>query len=178
MKIASQDVAKTRRSRAAEAVILFCIGNQTFAIAAEAVQEIRSTDSLAGAAVEIEQADVPKVRHLVERGHRTYYVVSGCGHFGLRVTRPTLVLILRQIRAAVLVDSIERMAEIQNVYALPQGFQGDERQWYRGLAYLEDRVIPVINPAGFLTAEEFGRLDIASRAAVARAETERAVQQA
>jgi chemotaxis signal transduction protein len=178
MKIASQDVLKTRRSRAAEAVILFCIGNQTFAIAAEAVQEIRSTDSLAGAAVEIEQADVPKVRHLVERGHRTYYVVSGCAHFGLRVTRPTLVLILRQIRAAVLVDSIERMAEIPNVYALPQGFQGDERLWYRGLAYLEDRVIPVINPAGFLTAEEFGRLDIASRTAVARAETERAVQQA
>jgi chemotaxis signal transduction protein len=178
MKIASQDVAKTRRSRAAEAVILFCIGNQTFAIAAEAVQEIRSTDSLAGAAVEIEQADVPKVRHQVERGHRTYYVVSGCAHFGLRVTRPTLVLILRQIRAAVLVDSIERMAEIPNVYTLPQGFQGDERQWYRGLAYLEDRVIPVINPAGFLTAEEFGRLDIASRAAVARAETERVVQQA
>lgn len=178
MKIASQDVAKTRRSRPAEAVILFCIGNQTFAIAAGAVQEIRSTDSLAGAAVEIEQADVPKVRHLVERGHRTYYVVSGCTHFGLRVTRPTLVLILRQIRAAVLVDSIERMAEIPNVYALPQGFQGDERQWYRGLAYLDDRVIPVINPAGFLTAEEFGRLDIASRAAVTRAETERAVQQA
>jgi hypothetical protein len=142
------------------------------------VQEIRSTDSLAGAAVEIEQADVPKVRHLVERGHRTYYVLSGCAHFGLRVTRPTLVLILRQIRAAVLVDSIERMAEIPNVYALPQGFQGDERQWYRGLAYLEDRVIPVINPTGFLTAEEFGRLDIASRAAIARADTERVVQQA
>jgi chemotaxis signal transduction protein len=178
MKIASQDVAKTRRSRAPEAVILFCIGNQTFAIAAEAVQEIRSTDSLAGAAVEIEQADVPKVRHLVERGHRTYYVLSGCAHFGLRVTRPTLVLILRQIRAAVLVDSIERMAEIPNVYALPQGFQGDERQWYRGLAYLEDRVIPIINPTGFLTAEEFGRLDIASRAAIARADTERVVQQA
>ena len=178
MKISSQDLTKARRSRGAEAVILFCIGNQTFAIAAEAVQEIRSTDSLAGAAVEIEQADVPKVRHMVERGHRTYYVVSGCAHFGLRITRPMLVLILRQIRAAVLVDSIERMAEIPNVYALPQGFQGEERQWYRGLAYLEDRVIPVINPAGFLTAEEFGRLDIASRAAAARAETERAVQQA
>jgi chemotaxis signal transduction protein len=178
MKIASQDGAKTRRSRAAEAVILFCIGNQTFAIAAEAVQEIRSTDSLAGAAVEIEQAEVPKVRHLVERGHRTYYVVSGCAHFGLRVTRPTLVLILRQIRAAVLVDSIERMAEIPSVYALPWGFQGEERQWYRGLTYLEDRVIPVINPAGFLTPEEFSRLDIASKAALARADMEGTVQQA
>jgi chemotaxis signal transduction protein len=172
MKIATQEAAKTRRSRVSEAVILFYIGKHTFAIAAEAVQEIRSTDSLASAAVEIEQADVPKVRHLVERGHRTYYVVSGCAHFGLRVTRPTLVLILRQIRAAVLVDSIERMAEIPHVSALPQGFQGDERRWYRGLTYLEDRVIPVINPAGFLTPEEFARLDSASQTAVTRAEME------
>jgi chemotaxis signal transduction protein len=178
MKIASHDSGKMRRSQATEAVILFCIGHQTFAIAAEAVQEIRSTDSLAAAAVEIEQADVPKVRHLVERGHRTYYVVSGCAHFGLRVTRPTLVLILRQIRAAVLVDSIERMAEIPKVYPLPHGFHGRERQWYRGLAYVEDRVIPVIHPAGFLTPEEFGRLDSASKSAVARLDMEGAVQQA
>jgi len=113
MKIATQDTAKSRRSRSTEAVILFCIGTQTFAIAADAVQEIRSTDSLANpAAVEMELAEVPKVRHLVERSHRTYYVVSGCAHFGLRVTRPTLVLILRQIRTAVLVDSIERMADV------------------------------------------------------------------
>lgn len=178
MKIASQDAAKPRGWHAAEAVILFGIGNQTFAITAEAVQEIRSTDSLAGAAVEIAQAEVPKVRHLVERGHRTYYVVSGCAHFGLRITRPTLVLILRQIRAAVLVDSIERMAEIPKVYPLPYGFQGEERRWYRGLIYLEDRVIPVIHPAGFLTPEEFGRLDGAAKAALARAETEGAAQQA
>lgn len=178
MKIAGQDAAKTRRSRTREAVILFCIGSQTFAIAAESVQEIRSTDSLAATAVEIDGAEVSKVRHLVERGHRTYYVVSGCAHFGLRVTRPTLVLILRQIRAAVLVDSIERMAEIPKVYPLPQGFCGDERQWYRGLAYLEDRVIPVINPAGFLTAKEFGRLDVASKAAGVRTEMQGAVQQA
>ena len=92
MKIAAQDATKARRSRSTEAVILFCIGTQTFAIAADAVQEIRSTDSQATAAIEMELAEVPKVRHLVERSHRTYYVVSGCAHFGLRATRPTLVL--------------------------------------------------------------------------------------
>ena len=140
------------------------------------MQEIRSTDSLAGAAIEIEQAEVPKVRHLVERGQRTYFVVSGCAHFGLRVTRPTLVLILRQIRAAVLVDSIERMAEIPTVHALPQAFQGAERKWYRGLTYLEDRVIPVINPDGFLTPQEFARLDRAAKSVEARHELEGAVQ--
>jgi chemotaxis signal transduction protein len=176
MKIAAQDSSKARRARSSEAVILFCIGTQTFAIAADAVQEIRSTDSLAAAAIEMELAEVPKVRHLVERSHRTYYVVSGCAHFGLRVTRPTLVLILRQIRTAVLVDSIERMADVSQVHALPQAFQGEERHWYRGLIYLEDRVIPVIKPDGFLTREEFARLDRASKAIEARHEMEGAMR--
>lgn len=176
MKFATTDAAKPRRARASEAVILFCIANQTFAIAADAVQEIRSTDSLGGTAIEIEQAEVPKVRHLVERARRTYYVVSGCAHFGLRVTRPTLVLILRQIRAAVLVDSIERMADVATVHPLPRGFEGDERKWYRGLTYLEDRVIPVINPGGFLTVEEFSRLDQAAAVSIATQQLESAVQ--
>jgi chemotaxis signal transduction protein len=176
VKFATTDAAKPRRARASEAVILFCIANQTFAIAADAVQEIRSTDSLGGTAIEIEQAEVPKVRHLVERARRTYYVVSGCAHFGLRVTRPTLVLILRQIRAAVLVDSIERMADVATVHPLPRGFEGDERKWYRGLTYLEDRVIPVINPGGFLTVEEFSRLDQAAAVSIATQQLESAVQ--
>jgi chemotaxis signal transduction protein len=167
VKFATADAAKPRRARASEAVILFCIANQTFAIAADAVQEIRSTDSLGGTA---------KVRHLVERARRTYYVVSGCAHFGLRVTRPTLVLILRQIRAAVLVDSIERMADVATIHPLPRGFQGEERKWYRGLTYLEDRVIPVINPGGFLTVEEFGRLDQAAAVSIATQQLESAVQ--
>ena len=176
MKFATADASKPRRARASEAVILFCIANQTFAIAADAVQEIRSTDSLGGTAIEIEQAEVPKVRHLVERARRTYYVVSGCAHFGLRVTRPTLVLILRQIRAAVLVDSIERMADVATIHPLPRGFQGEERKWYRGLTYLEDRVIPVINPGGFLTVEEFSRLDQAAAVSIATQQLESAVQ--
>ena len=176
MKFATADAAKPRRARASEAVILFCIANQTFAIAADAVQEIRSTDSLGGTAIEIKQAEVPKVRHLVERARRTYYVVSGCAHFGLRMTRPTLVLILRQIRAAVLVDSIERMADVATIHPLPRGFQGEERKWYRGLTYLEDRVIPVINPGGFLTVEEFARLDQAAAVSIATQQLESAVQ--
>jgi chemotaxis signal transduction protein len=167
VKIATTDGAKPRRARAHEALILFCIANQTFAIAADAVQEIRSTDSLGGTAIEIEQAEVPKVRHLVERARRTYYVVSGCAHFGLRVTRPTLILILRQIRAAVLVDSIERMADAATILPLPRAFQGEEKKWYRGLTYIDDRVIPVIRPGGFLTTEEFARLDHAAAVASA-----------
>ncbi len=176
MSSANESVAKSRRARHPERVILFYVSNQMFAIAAEAVQEIRSTDSLAGAAVEIEASEIAKVRHTVERGHHTYYVVNGCAHFGLPVTRPTLVLILRRYRAVVLVDRIDRMAEIPAVYALPAAFEGDERRWYRGLAYIEDTVIPVIDPAGFLAPKEFEQLDRVAKAAAAHRELEGAVQ--
>jgi chemotaxis signal transduction protein len=150
-----------RRARKPETVVLFVVANQTFAIAADAVQEIRSTDSLAGAAIEIDQIEIGKVRHTVERGRRTYFVVNAGMHFGLPVTRPTLVLILRNQRVAVLIDRIERMAEISGVHPLPLAFSGDERRWYRGLAQVDDLVIPVIRPDGFLTEEEFRTLDLA-----------------
>jgi chemotaxis signal transduction protein len=80
------------------------------------------------------------------------------------------------MRIAVLVDRIERMAEIAAIHPLPHAFSGRERVWYRGLAYLDDQVIPVMNPKGFLTAEEFQQLDRTVGAGVARHEMEGAVQ--
>ena len=159
-----------------EAVILFCVANQMFAIAAESVQEIRSTDSLAGAANEIDQQAVPKVRHILEWGRRTCYVVNAGVHFNLPVTRPTLVLILRRMRLAVLVDRIDRMTEIPAVYPLPQAFAGKECRWYRGLAYTDDSVIPVVEPSGFLSAEEFRVLDRAIKPGESQREMEGAAQ--
>ncbi len=140
------------------------------------MQEISSTDSQAGSANEIENPELLKVRHTLERGRRTYYVVNAGIHFGLPVTRPTLVLILRQFRAALLVDRIDRMADIPAVHPLPLAFKGEERRWYRGLAYLDDSVIPVVEPTGLLTPEEFQRLDRASAVAASQRETEAAVQ--
>ena len=175
MKIAAQEPTKSRRVRRSEAVILFTVANQLFAIAADSVQEIRSTDSL-GAAMEIEQQEIPKVRHTIERNHRTYFVVNACVHFGLRVARPTLVLILRQVRVAVLVDKIERMTDVSAIHALPQAFIGTERRWYRGLAYLEDQAIPIVNPLGFLTTSEFKRLDSSIAEAASHQTFEGAVQ--
>jgi len=159
MKIAAHDSAKPRRSRAVESMILFTVGRQLFLIAAEAVQEIRSTDGLASAAFEIEVPELPKVTHFFERRNRAWFIVSACAHFRLPVTRPMLVLILRQARAALLVDHIVRMVEIPAVHSLPRAFSGDERRWYRGLAYLEDQVIPVLEPTGVLTRGEVARLD-------------------
>jgi hypothetical protein len=76
----------------------------------------------------------------------------------------------------VLVDRIERMAEIPAVYALPQAFSGAERRWYRGLAFVDDVVIPVIQPAGFLTLEEFQQLDRMENATAAERQAQEAAQ--
>jgi chemotaxis signal transduction protein len=176
MRPAIPDSARQLHGRRAEQVILFTIGRQMFAIAAESVREIRSTDTLAGAANELESSEVEKVRHTIERGRRTYYVVNGCAHFRLRVVRPTLAMIFREFRVVVLVDGIDRMAEIPAVYPLPRAFCGEERAWYRGLAYLEDHVIPVIHPGGFLTRDEFDRLDRAASAAASLREMQGVVQ--
>jgi chemotaxis signal transduction protein len=170
MRIAIQESLLPQRSRKPEQAIVFSVADQEFAVAAESVQEIRSADSLASTAIELDCVALPKVRHTVERGHHTYYVVNAGVHFSLRVSRPTLVLIMRQLRIAVLVDRIERMGEISGVYPLPRAFAGDERRWYRGLAYLEDHVIPVVRPSGFLTDDEFQLLDRAMSAAAAPVE--------
>jgi hypothetical protein len=164
------------RSDRSETVILFFVANQMFAIAANSVQEIRSTDSLAGAANELDGSALPQVRHTIERARRTYYVVNAGMHFGLPVTRPSLVLILRQLRVAVLVDRIERMAEVSAVYPLPQAFQGEELRWYRGLAYVGDLVVPVVETTGFLTPAEFQLLDHSRKTAKSLREMEGAVQ--
>jgi chemotaxis signal transduction protein len=167
---------KSRRLAGPERVVLFWIANQMFAIAADSVQEIRSTDSLSGAANEIEQSALAKVRHILEWGGRTCYVVNAGMHFGLQVTRPALVLILRQVRAALLVDRIDRMTEIPAVYPLPAAFAGEERRWYRGLAYVDDSVIPVVDPNGFLTGEQLAQLDRVVGAPPSQREMEGAVQ--
>ena len=154
--------------RRPETVVLFIVANQMFAVAADSVHEIRSTDSIAGAANEIENPELSKVRYTLDRSGRTYYVVNAGMHFGLPTSRPALVLILRQFRAALLVDRIDRMAEIPGVYPLPPAFTGQERRWYRGLAYLDDSIIPVVEPTGFLTPEDFQRLDGAHQRAERR----------
>lgn len=148
-----------RDTRRREQVAVFSIGEYSFAISAASVQEIRSTDSLGGTVVELDRPVLRKVRHIVERDARSYYVVSGYEHFRLPPSRPTTVLILRNAPVAVLVDRIEEMAEMRVLLALPQSFRGEERAWYRGLTVLDRKVLPVANPLGFLTARELQQLE-------------------
>lgn len=168
MRVAPPPAAKGHALRA-EQVILFRVAGQFFAISSAAVQEIRSTDSLSGAAKDITQPELRKVRHVVHRGKRAIYVVHGGTMFDLPVSRAALVFLLRRGRAALLVDSIEKMTSITRLQALPLAFCREERAWYRGLAVLEEGVVPVLNPDGLLNGEELALLD----ATIAASEAER-----
>jgi chemotaxis signal transduction protein len=145
--------------RATEQIVVFSIGEFTFAISAAAVQEVRNTDSLGGMVMDLEHVVVNKVHHMIERDSRSYYVVSGYDHFHLPQSRPTTLLILSKFPTAILVDRIEEMAEMRTIVTLPRSFKGEELIWYRGLTILEGKVVPVIDPKGFLTAEELHALE-------------------
>jgi chemotaxis signal transduction protein len=142
-----------------EQIILFRSSNQIFAISSGSVQEVRSVDSLAGSAAELSDSTVKKVRHVLRRTDRTLYVVNSALHFGLRPSPAALIFLLRKSRAALLVDGIEKMTTMTRLQSLPPAFCNEERLWYRGLTVLDQNVIPVVNPLGFLTNEELAELD-------------------
>jgi chemotaxis signal transduction protein len=142
-----------------EQIILFRISGQLLAVSSASVQEVRSVDTLAGAAKEIAQAGIRKVRHIVQRGEHSLYVVNGAMHFGLPPSPAALVFVLRRTRTALLVDGIEKMTTMTRLQALPQSFCNEERGWYRGLTALDQTVVPVVKPEGFLTPDELLQLD-------------------
>jgi chemotaxis signal transduction protein len=162
---------RKQTARRGEAMILFAVAGNTFAIAATAVDEIRNLDGLRPRAYS-QAMRVAKVRHLLHRDSKTYYVVDANTHLNMLPSKPTRLLVLRDCNIAVLVDRIDRMAEINAIYALPRAFAGDERRWYRGLALMnaEGRldntdVVPVVNPQAFLTAAEVQVLEASLKVA-------------
>ena len=159
MKIAPADRQIERRSGRTEPVILFKVAKQVFAIAAHSVHDIRSTNSLSGSVKELHQSGVSKVRGRLRRDESYHYIVDASEHFGLPPSQPTLVLVLRSSRVAVLADNIDRMDTISRLLALPRAFRGPEREWYRGLALFGEEVVPVVSSSGFLTEREIAHLD-------------------
>jgi len=162
-------VGATRKAQPVrtEQIILFRASSQVFAISSASVQEVRSVDGLAGSPQEIHEPSLPKVRHMFRRGERNLYVVNAALHFGLRPTQALLIFLLRKSRTALLIDSIEKMTTMTRLQALPGAFCHEERVWYRGLTVLDQSVVPVVNPGGFLTDDELFALDaMASRMAV------------
>jgi chemotaxis signal transduction protein len=145
----------------AEQIILFRVGGQLFAVSSASVQEVRSADSLSGAAIEIAAPGLHKVRHVVRRGEKSLFIVDGALHFGLSARPGALVFVLRKTRTALLIDGIEKMTSMTRLQALPQCFCHEERQWYRGLTALDQTVVPVVHPEGFLSRQELALLDAA-----------------
>jgi chemotaxis signal transduction protein len=142
-----------------EQIILFRSSNQVFAISSASVQEVRSVDSLSGVAIEVNEPSLRKVRHALRRGEVSVYVVNAALHFGLKASPPSLIFLLRKSRVALLIDGIEKMTTMTRLQALPAAFCHEEQKWYRGLTVLEQNVIPVVSPEGFLTREELFLLD-------------------
>jgi len=147
-----------------EQIILFRVSGQTFAISSASVQEVRSVDNIAGMAQDLPESTIRKVRHSIRRGDRTLYIVNAALHFGLPPQPASLVFFLRRTRTALLIDGIEKMTTMSRLQALSLAFQGDERTWYRGLTALDQTVIPVVQPDGFLSLQELTLLESAQLA--------------
>jgi chemotaxis signal transduction protein len=140
--------------RKKETVILFTVGGCMFAIAANAVDEIREIAGLRHF-----PSRLPKVRHTLERQNREYFVVDAATHFRMSDANPSRLMVLRHTPVVVIVDAIERMQEIYSIQALPDGFRGEERNWYRGLTVLKGRVVPVVRSEAFITKAEITLLN-------------------
>jgi len=144
-----------------EQIILFRVSGQLFAVSSSSVQEVRSADSMSGAATNISAPGLRKVRRVLRRGDRSLFIVNGAMHFGLHAAEGAQLFVLRKTRTALLVDGIEKMTTMTRLQALPLSFCHEERQWYRGLTALDQTVVPVVHPEGFLSPEELALLDAA-----------------
>ena len=171
MTLAKIEPRPRQRGRAREMVILFVVGGVTFAIAASAIEEIRDFTGVQKLGLGTIPEEFSKVKQILERQGQRYFMVDACEHFRLAMARPARVLVLRHARAAVSVDAIESMLELNAMQALPKAFSGEERNWYRGLALIKGKVIPVVRPEAFLSKAEVALIEasLRSREAGARA---------
>ena len=164
MKISQSKPQPSVPRRAQETVILFSVGGANFAMDARAVEEIRETAGLKNFVSYAFQDRFAKVTHTLERQGKTVFVVDACAHFRIREKQSTRVMVLRHAPAAVAVESIDGMLEIYAIHKLPVAFTGEERNWYRGLALIKGRVVPVVRPEAFLSRAEAALLAAASPA--------------
>lgn len=141
-----------------EDVILFAVHGSRFAIPANAVDEIRNLDGLQPHAMGFLQSKLARVRFSLVRENKdkekTNFIVDAGAQYHITGNKPSRVLIFRHCSGGLLVDSIDRMAQISTVIALPLAFTGEERNWYRGLAIIEGLVIPVVNPESIINKGE------------------------
>ncbi len=158
MKLARNSRRKHRTP--GQQVILFVVGECMFAIPASAVTEIQGLQELKPVGPGVSRFG--KVRHTIVRDGRRFWVVDANIHFQILPTMSSRVLMMAETPVAFKVDAIVRMAEIGKVLELPHSFRGDERNWYTGLALIEGKVVPVVNPQAFLSHHELTALETAT----------------
>jgi chemotaxis signal transduction protein len=136
-------------------MILFAVGPNTFAIAASEVDEIRDLHDVTPIKSSVGYARVKSTLH---RAMKDYFVVDAASHFQMLPSKSSRLLVLRNHPVAVTADSIDRMTDVSVVQPLPSAYRGLERTWYRGLAVLDGKVVPVVNPGAFLSDTEAAEL--------------------
>lgn len=150
-----------------EDVIIFTVADTRFAIAANAVDEIRNMEGLvahkSGFEHRLAKVKFTLVREKKDR-ERTYFVVDAGAHFRSSDSKPSRVLVMRNSSVALMVDGIDRMMQISAVINMPLAFAGEEKHWYRGLAVMDGKVVPVVNPECFLNKGEMAVLEAKARA--------------
>jgi chemotaxis signal transduction protein len=144
-----------------EDVILFAVGPHTFAIGAKSVEKIENMEELRPIKLSAALPKLAKVKHTLDRD-KTYFVVDASTHLLMLPSHAGRVLLLRGSSIAVAVDSIDRIVEISAIHPLPHAFVGEERGWYRGLALIQDAVVPVVNAEAFLSPGDLKLVQAAS----------------
>jgi chemotaxis signal transduction protein len=147
---------------------LFVVGDHTFAISASAVTEIQALEELKPLASQVFRYS--KVHHTITRDGRRYWVVDANIHFCMLPTHSSRVLMLAESPVALKVDAIVRMAEMSKLLPLPHSFKGDERNWYLGLTLMNGSVVPVVNPASFLSHFDMNALEAEAPTHISSAE--------
>jgi len=126
-------------SRRGEPVVIFRLGTQRFVIASAEVEEIR----------DLPPGNLPPA--VAARGNgRPIPVIAADRVFGVSSVKLEQLLVLKARRVAVAISQIEGMAELREIVALPRGFHGQERSWYRGLGLVRQQIMPVVNAAIFV----------------------------
>lgn len=143
---------------AREDVIVFAVGGYKFGIAAGAVKEIRGMDELHPFKLGGISTQIAKLKYTLERNGTTYFVIDAAQHFRLPAANASRVMVLRNMPTGILVDSTDRIIEISALHAVPPAFTHEERNWYRGLAVVNDLVVPIVNHNAFLNRSELETL--------------------
>src|SRR5205823_3656211 len=87
-----------------------------FGMNAEAIRDLTGLQKLS---VPAEHQKFTRVTHTLDREGKRHFVIDICAHFGVQSGRASRLMVLRHAPAAVMVDAIERMQEIDSIQALP-----------------------------------------------------------